>query len=123
MSKYDKYNGVTMQNQIGADEEDFYIGVLRAVNGARECERREKDSDNATRSFINKTALSIEEEIEKEKLNKEKLNKEKDGKQEENKIPSYYIAASIKDDMKDVENNFENNTELSIEESNEENER
>ena len=122
MSKYDKYNGVTMQNQIGADEEDFYIGVLRAVNGARECERREKDSDNATRSFINKTALSIEEEIEKE-IEKEKLNKEKDGKQEENKIPSYYIAASIKDDMKDVENNFGNNTELSIEESNEENER
>ena len=132
MSKYDKYNGVTMQNQIGADEEDFYIGVLRAVNGARECERREKDSDNATRSFINKTALSIEEEIEKEKLNKEKeklnkekekLNKEKDGKQEENKIPSYYIAASIKDYMKDVKNNFGNNTELSIEENNEENER
>lgn len=100
--KYDPQNGYRNADQLNADIDEFNPSVVRAVNGAKECERKEKDSDNATRSFINKTALSIEEEIEKEKLDKEKESREeKDGKQEKKEIPSYYIAASIKDDMKE----------------------
>ena len=97
--KYDPQNGYRNADQLNADIDEFNPSVVRTVNGAKECERKEKDPDNATRIFINKTALSIEE---KEKLDKEKESREeKDGKQEKKEIPSYYIAASIKDDMKE----------------------
>lgn len=108
--KYDPQNGYRNADQLNADIDEFNSAVVRAVNEAKECERKEKDPDNATRSFINKTSLSIEEEIEKEKLNKEAESiKENTGKQEKNEVPSYYIAAKIKDDMKkdEIKEEFE----------------
>lgn len=98
--KYDPQNGYRNADQLNADVDEFNPAVVRAVNGAKECERKEKDSDKATRNFINNTALSIQEEKEESKQIEEKT--EIIEKQE---IPSYYIAASIKDDMKKEEKN------------------
>lgn len=98
---YDIHDG-PMDEPLHESEDNINPWVLKTVNGAKECNRKENDPDKATRTFINKTALSIQEEIEAE-LNAQEERKEE--KEESPIIPSYYIAASIKDDMKKEEKN------------------
>lgn len=96
---YDIHDG-PMDEPLHESEDNINPWVLKTVNGAKECNRKEKDSDKATRNFINNTALNIQEEKEEQKT----IPNEETKTNEKQEMPSYYIAASIKDDMKKEEN-------------------
>lgn len=94
---YDIHDG-PMDEPLHESEDNINQWVLNKVNLAKKFNNI-KNLDKDTITFINKIALSIQEEKEESKQIEEKTEEI-----EKPEIPSYYIAASIKDDMKKEEN-------------------